>query len=152
MPEEGHQAVKAEEHGRCAVNGKVGPLALRFDPQVSSALLESRFQAPAFHKAAYDLLGGLCLVGGKQRFGWPFSLRITGKHPADGQRVTASTIPQRGPGADLQGAFSLPIPIQGELLPRRLRIDQDHVERGETLANHPRTTDCVRITCGWWVR
>src|SRR5260221_9439641 len=103
VPEEGHQAVKAEEHGRCAVNGKVGPLALCFDPQVSSALLESRFQAPAFHKAAYDLLGGLRLVGGKQRFGWPFSLRITGEHPADGQRVTASTIPQRGPGADLQG-------------------------------------------------
>jgi hypothetical protein len=38
---------------------------------------------------------------------------------------------------------------QGEPLPRRLRIDQDLFERGKTLANHPRTTDRMRIAFGW---
>ena len=77
MPKEGDQAVETEEHGRCAVDGKVGPLALRFDPQVSSALLKSGFQTPAFHERLHDLLRRQRLVRRKQRFGWPLSLRIT---------------------------------------------------------------------------
>ncbi len=113
-PEERKQAVEAEEHGRGAVNGKVGPLALGFDPQAGPALLESRFQAPAFHESAHDLLGGLRLVGGKQRFGGSLSLGITGENPADGQRVK---IPQSSPGTDLQRPFSLSIPGKSETLP-----------------------------------
>jgi hypothetical protein len=50
------------------------------------------------------------LVCGKQRFGRMLALRITSEHPADGQRVKARAIPQSGPCADLQRAFSLPIP------------------------------------------
>jgi len=139
VPKEGDQAVETEEHGRRAVDRKVGPLTLRCGPQVGPALLKSRFQTPVFHECPHDLLRSLRLVRRKQRFGWPSPLRITREHPADGQRVQANTIPQRGPSADLQGAFSLPIQIQGEPLPRRLRIDQDLFERGKTLANHPRT-------------
>lgn len=43
VPKESNQAVKAEEHGRCAVDSKVGPLALGFDSQVGSALLKGGF-------------------------------------------------------------------------------------------------------------
>ena len=68
-PKECDQAVKAKKQGRRAVNGQIRPLALRFDPQVSPALLESRLQTPAVHTCAHDLLGGLRLVCGKQR-GW----------------------------------------------------------------------------------
>lgn len=69
--------------------------------------------------------------------------RITREDPANGQGSKACAIPQRGPGADLQDAFSLPIPVKRELLPCRLWVIQDLVERGETLANHPRTTNRV---------
>ncbi len=55
-PSEGDQAVETKEQGRAAVNGQVKPLALRFDPQVGPALLESRFQTPAFHERPHDFL------------------------------------------------------------------------------------------------
>ena len=146
---EDDQAVETKEHGRGAVDGQIGPLALGFDPQVSSALLESRFQAPAFHEGLYDLLGSLRLRGGKQRFRRVLALGITSENPADGQRLVSLAIPQSGPRADFQGAFSLPIPLQGELLPRRVRISQDLFERGETLADHTRTPNGMAIACGW---
>src|SRR5258708_2183574 len=109
-PKECDQAVKAKQQGRRAVNGQIRPLALRFDPQVSPALLESRLQTPA-----------------------------------DRQRGKACTIPQRGPGADLQGAFALPVPLQSQALPRRVWVGQDLFERREARAHHPRTTDGVRV-------
>jgi hypothetical protein len=124
-PKEGDQAVEAEEHGRRAVDGQVGPLALGFDAQVGSALLKSRFQAPAFHKPSHDLLGAQPLVCRKQRFWGPLPLGITSEDPAHRPRVKASAIPQGSSRTDLQGAFSLPIPVQGKALPRRLRIRQD---------------------------
>lgn len=61
------------------------------------------------------------------------------------ERCVSLAIPQGGPRADLQDAFSLSIPIQGEALLRGLRIGQNPVERGETLAHHPRATDRVRV-------
>ena len=64
-PKEHNQAVETEEHGRCAVDGQIRPLALGLDAQIGPALLESRFQAPAFHERAHDLLGGLRLIGRK---------------------------------------------------------------------------------------
>src|SRR6266851_4152142 len=69
VPKESNQAVEAEEHGCCAVNSQIGPLALGLDPQMGPALLKSRFQTPAVHTCAHDLLGGLRLVRRKQCFG-----------------------------------------------------------------------------------
>jgi hypothetical protein len=62
VPKEDNQTVETEEHGRAALNGQIGPLALGFDPQVGAALLERRFQAPAFHERAHNLLRRQCLV------------------------------------------------------------------------------------------
>lgn len=149
-PKERDQAVETEEHGRRAVNGQVRPLALGLDPQMGPALLESRFQAPAFHERAHDPLRSLRLVRRKERFGWPFPLRITRENPTNGQGVKARAIPQSSPCADLQGAFAFSIPVQGQALPRRVWIDQDRFERGEAEANHPRTTD--RMCIAFWRR
>lgn len=126
-----------------------GLIVLVFERDVSAALLKSRFQAPTFHEGLYDLLRSLRLIGGKQRFWRSLALRIAGQNPADRQRLVSLAIPQGGPRADFQDAFSLPIPRKTELLPGGLRIDQDHIERGETLANHPRATNRVRVACGW---
>ena len=146
-PKEHDQTVETEEHGRRAVNGQVRPLALGLNQEMGPALLESCFQTPTFHKGSHDLLRDLRWVRRKERFWWPFSLWITSEDPADGQWGKASTIPQSGSGADLQGTFALPIPVQGEPLPRRGWIRQDLFERGETLTDHPRTTDRVRVAC-----
>jgi hypothetical protein len=43
----------------------------------------------------------------------------------------------------------LPIPVQGEPLPRRGWIRQDLFERGEALTDHPVMTDRVRAACQW---
>src|SRR6266516_6308414 len=80
----------------------------------------------------------------------PFALRITGENPADGQGGKACTIPQSRSRADLHRAFSLPIPLQSQTLPRGLRIDQDLFERREARANHARTTDRVCVAFGGW--
>jgi len=147
-PKEHNQAVEAEERRRRAVNGKVGPLTLRFDPQVGPALLKRRFQAPAFHESAHDQLGGLRLVGGEQRLWRSPSLGIAGKNPADRHRLTASAIPQGGPRAHLQRAFSLPIPIQGEMLPLRVRIGQDRFKGGQaSWMTESRRKGVMRVTC-----
>src|SRR6266851_589164 len=63
--------------------------------------------------------------------GGALALGATGENPANGQRGTACAIPQSSPGADLQGAFSLPIPLQGQGLPRRVRVGQDLFGGGE---------------------
>jgi hypothetical protein len=57
VPTEQNQTGETEEHGRRAVNGQISPLALGLASQVSSALLDSRFQTPVFQKRSHNVLG-----------------------------------------------------------------------------------------------
>ena len=145
-PKEGDQAVETKKQGCRAVNGQIRPLALCFDAQVSPALLKGRLQTPPVHKRAHDLLGSQSLVRRKQGFGGSLPLGITGEDPANGQGRKACAIPQRGPATDLQRAFALPVPVQTQTLPRRVRVGQDLFKRWEARTHHPRTTNGVRVT------
>src|SRR5436309_2393534 len=108
---------------------------------MSTPFLEGGFQTPAFHTIKDNLLSSLCLIRGKQGLWRTLALRIARQDPADGQRIRARAIPQRGGRADLQGAFAFPIPVYRDALPHRLGVMQDCLERWQTFAHHTRTTD-----------
>ncbi len=64
--------------------GRLRPLALGFDSQMSSAFLKSGFQAPAFHEILDDLFCRLGGISGKERFGRMLARGITSQYPLNG--------------------------------------------------------------------
>jgi hypothetical protein len=56
MSKEQDQAREATKHGRSAITGRIGSLALGCDAHVSPTLLERRLQTPSVQKRAHDAL------------------------------------------------------------------------------------------------
>src|SRR5262245_52089729 len=113
-----------------------------------TAFLESRFQTPALHEIAHDLVGWLRWIGGKQRFGRPLSRWVAGEDPPNGQRHRAKALPPGGARTQLQYAFAFPVPVQGDPFPDGLGVWQYVLERGKTLAHDARTPNRVRTAHG----
>jgi hypothetical protein len=122
---------------------------------MGTTFLTGRRYTPAFHEVAHDLLSRLRLIGGKQRFGWPFARRIAGEDPPHRQRRRANPIPPGGAGPPFQGPlpfpfpfpFPFPLPGQGEALPDRVRVIQDVFQRGQ-----PRADDARAAASVWGLR
>lgn len=98
-----NQTVQTEQNGRCARDSFVGPLALRFDPEMGAGFCEGDFDLPSPDEQSDDLgrlQRDICAEEGL----WisaPF--RITDQDPADRCRRVARAIPD----CDIRSDFKL---------------------------------------------
>src|SRR5215813_1173383 len=102
------------------------------------ALLEGRFNDPAFNEALPDRpwsIGGTGREGGS----WSQAPRgITDKHPADGPHGLANSRPHRGPAGHVQLPAAVVIPAHASALPWRLGPLKHLRQLRQALAFHPR--------------
>jgi hypothetical protein len=145
---EGNETAEAEEERRRALDGVIGPLALRVETQMSAALLEGSVQAPSLQTVREDRFCRLSLVRRKEGFGGTRARWVTCEHPAKRERIRARAVPQRGAGADLPGTLSLCIPVQGERLPDGSRVLEDLFQSGQALADDTRAT--THVSGAFW--
>lgn len=103
---------RAEQAGRCACDGLVRPLALRFHPEVVAHLAERDFQLPALNEPAQDLHRILGEVGAQQSLRLEPTKGIAHQHPADRDNRHPAVTPDGGGGADLDDALPAAIPTR----------------------------------------
>jgi hypothetical protein len=77
--QQGHDGEQAEQAGRGASDGLVGPLPLGLDAQVVAGLSECDLQLPALRKPAEDLQRLLRQVDTAGEVSWSLALRPVGK-------------------------------------------------------------------------
>jgi hypothetical protein len=98
--------------------------------EMGTAFLEGGCQTPALHEIAHELLSGVCLVGGKPRFGRSCSRWIAGEDPPNGHGSRPKTIPAGGPATQLPCPRTFAIPVQDETLPNGVRGREEVVQGG----------------------
>src|SRR5215216_2434171 len=117
MSQQGHHRVETEETWRSTLDGAIRPLALGFETQMGPALLEGRFNGPAFDEALHHRPWSI-VGAGREVGSWSQAPRgITDKHPADGQHGLANSIPHRGPAGHVQLPAAVVIPAHAYALP-----------------------------------
>jgi len=88
------EAEEAQEAGRGAGDGAIGPLALRFEAEVGAHLLERHLNVPAADVPSHDLRGGHVLGGTEEGERADAALRAAHQDPAEGQGVQAGAVPE----------------------------------------------------------
>src|SRR3954469_24874480 len=141
--EQGHEGEQPEQARGRACDGQVGPLALGLNAQMRPGLLERGLQLPTLNEPAQDLVRVLVGVGAEQGLRAELAKRVTHQYPPDRHDGQSSMAPDRGAGAQVNGALAPAIPARHQgVLPDRARIDKHLGQVPQPLALGPRTSDC----------
>src|SRR4051794_7414105 len=99
--QQGHDREQAEQAGRGAGDGLVGPLPLGFDAEVVAGFSERDLYLPTLCEPAEDLQRLLRGVGTEQGLWVEAPAGVTQQHPTDRHHRQAAMAPEGGLGADL---------------------------------------------------
>ena len=108
--QQGDEGEQAEQAGRGAGDGRVRPLALRFDPEVVAHLAERGLHLPALDEPAQHLHGVLNQISAEQGLCVELAERVADQHPPDRHDGHPGMAPKGGGAADLDGALVPALP------------------------------------------
>lgn len=148
------EAVDPEEQRSRPLNGPIRPLALGLTTQVSAAFLEGRFSTPALHTIADDLLGRLCLISGKEGFGWSFARWIASEDGSEWAKVWSQIDTSRPCRYTIPASVALRhiTPESGAPTPFAGSDSTCSSEGSRSPTTRGRPTVCgSRTGVGWWI-
>src|SRR3954452_10127983 len=102
--EQGDEGEEPEQARGGACDGQIGPLALGLNAQMRPGLLERGLHLPTLNKPAQDLVRVLVGIGAEQGLRVEPAERVTHQPPADRNDGQSSMAPDRGAGAQVNGA------------------------------------------------
>ena len=131
---EGRQGIHAQQHGRGAQDGQVGPLPLGLNAVVGAAFLEGDLDLPAPDEPPQDVDGVGDNIGAEEGLGFKVAGRIADQHPADRHR-RAAVIPDGGVGDDVEELCLVSVPVgHRDRAPDGRLIGQTALEFGQARA------------------
>ena len=143
---QGHDGEQAEQAGRGASDGLVGPLPLGLDTEVVADFSEGDLQLPALREPAEDLQRLLRQVGAEQGLRVEAPAGVAQQHPADRHDWHAGVAPDGGIGADLHHALAFAVPVgHDHALPRRGWVGQHRGQGRQALALGARPTEGLEL-------
>ena len=151
---QGGPGEEAQQYGRGAGDGQVGPLTLGLHTQVGPDFLEEPapylirgdFQLPTQDKPLEDL----GWVGAEQCLGIEGALGISYQHPANGDGRLARAVPDGGLRGEFHGAGGAVVPGRFGVGPADIGLVEQCFQRWSPGAFQRRSAILPRLTVGRW--
>lgn len=125
MGQQRHHRGETDQTRSGALDGAIRPLTWGVEAQMGPALLEGRFNGPAFAELVHHRPWSI-VEAGREVGSWVQApCGIAAKLPADGQHGLAHSIPHGDPARHVQLTSTPLVPAHADAVPDRLPVLQD---------------------------